>query len=85
MKRILFSLFLSIMALGSYAQMSDSQIMSFYQRESKAGTSQGQIVTKLMQSGVSIDQIRRVRDQYTNQAKDAANSSSSADASTGSI
>ena len=84
MKRILFSLFLSIMALGSYAQMSDSQIMSFYQRESKAGTSQGQIVTKLMQSGVSIDQIRRVRDQYTNQAKDAANSSSSSDASTGS-
>ncbi|WP_207153349.1 SLBB domain-containing protein [Prevotella herbatica] len=84
MKRILFSLFLSILSLGAFAQMSDSQIMSFYQREAKAGTSQGQIVTKLMQSGVSIDQIRRVRDQYTNQAKDAANSSSSADASTGS-
>ena len=73
MKRILFSLFLSIMALGAFAQMSDSQIMSFYQREAKAGTSQGQIVTKLMQQGVSIDQIRRVRDQYTNQAKNAAN------------
>ena len=48
MKRILFSLFLSIFALGAFAQMSDSQVLSMYQREVKAGTSQGQIVTKLM-------------------------------------
>lgn len=67
MKRILFSLFLSIFALGALAQMSDSQVMSMYQREVKAGTSQGQIVTKLMQSGVNIDQIRRIRSQYTGQ------------------
>jgi len=64
MKRILFSLFLSIFALGAFAQMSDSQVLSMYQREVKAGTSQGQIVTKLMQSGVKIDQIRRIRSQY---------------------
>lgn len=71
MKRILFSLFLSIFALGALAQMSDSQVLSMYQREVKAGTSQGQIVTKLMQSGVNIDQIRRIRSQYTgrNQTK----------------
>ncbi len=67
MKRILFSLFLSILSLGAFAQMSDSQVLSMYQREVKAGTSQGQIVTKLMQSGVNIDQIRRIRSQYTSQ------------------
>jgi len=47
--------------------MSDSQVMQFYQKEHKAGTSNGQIVTKLMQRGVQIDQIRRVRDQYQSQ------------------
>ncbi len=38
-------------------------------REAKAGTSQSQIVTKLMQRGVKIDQIRRVRNQYSKQLK----------------
>ena len=78
MKRILFSLFLSIMALGAFAQMSDSQIMSFYQREAKAGTSQGQIVTKLMQRGVNIDQIRRIRSQYTS-SQSASKNAATAD------
>jgi len=41
--------------------------MQFYQKEHKAGTSNGQIVTKLMQRGVQIDQIRRVRNQYQSQ------------------
>ena len=47
--------------------MSDDQVMQFYQKEHKAGTSNGQIVTKLMQRGVQIDQIRRVRNQYQSQ------------------
>ena len=51
-----------------YAQgMSDSQVMNFVARETKAGTSQAQIVTKLIQRGVKIDQIRRIRNQYDSQ------------------
>ena len=67
MKRILFCVFFSIICIGCFAQMSDSQVMQFYQKEHKAGTSNGQIVTKLMQRGVQIDQIRRVRNQYQSQ------------------
>ena len=49
--------------------MSDSQVMDFIQQEMKAGTSQSQIVTKLVQRGVKIDQIRRVRQQYEKQLR----------------
>ena len=68
MKKILFSLFLSMMTMSLMAQgMTDNQVMSFIQRETKMGTTQSQIVTKLMQRGVKIDQIRRVRNQYSKQ------------------
>lgn len=52
-----------IMAQG----MSDQQVLQFIASEVKAGTSQSQIVTKLMQKGVQIDQIRRLRNQYDKQ------------------
>lgn len=65
MKRIVFSMMLTLMSVGVFAQgMSDSQVADFIAREATAGTSQAQIVTKLMQKGVQIDQIRRVRNQY---------------------
>ena len=68
MKKIIFSLLLSMMTLTLMAQgMTDNQVMSFIQRETKMGTKQSQIVTKLMQRGVKIDQIRRVRNQYSKQ------------------
>lgn len=66
---ILATVFSVLTTLGAMAQMSDSQVMDFIAREHKAGTSQSQIVTKLMQSGVRIDQIRRVRNQYDSQVK----------------
>ena len=44
--------------------MSDQQVLQFIQKETKAGTSQSQIVTKLMQRGVKVDQIQRLRKQY---------------------
>lgn len=54
----------------TFAQgMSDQQVMQFIQQEVKAGTSQSQIVTKLIQKGVKIDQIRRLRQQYDKQLK----------------
>ena len=70
MRRFLITTALSVFAsLSAMAQMSDSQIMDYIARETKAGTSQSQIVTKLVQRGVKIDQIRRLRNQYDSQIK----------------
>lgn len=49
--------------------MTDEQILKFVMKENAEGTSQAQIVTKLMQKGVTIEQIRRVKDKYERQAK----------------
>lgn len=53
--------------LSINAQMSDQQVIRFIASEQKAGSSQSQIVTKLMQKGVKIEQIRRLRNQYAKQ------------------
>ena len=80
MKKILFSLLLSMMTLTLMAQgMSDSQVAQFIQREMKAGSSQSQIATKLMQRGVKIDQIRRVRKQFEQQQQSKSTGSYVAD------
>ena len=55
--------------LGVSAQMSDQQVSEFIAKEIQAGTSQGQIVTRLLQKGVRIEQIRRLRKQYDKQLK----------------
>lgn len=68
MKRYITIILLTVaFALNATAQMSDSQIIEFVQKEQKAGTSQAQIVTKLMQKGVKIDQIRRLKKMYDTQ------------------
>ena len=65
MKRILFSLLMMVVTLSVMAQgMTDQQVADFVRREMKAGASQAQIVTRLVQRGVPIDQIRRIRNQY---------------------
>lgn len=75
MKKVLFSVLLTFCTLSMMAQgMTDSQVADFIKREVKAGTSQSQIVTKLIQRGVKIDQIRRVRNQYNKQTtEDSSN------------
>ncbi len=70
MKKFFFTILSSLLLIptASLAQgMSDQQVIQFVASEAKAGTSQGQIVTKLMQKGVKIDQIRRLRNQYDSQ------------------
>lgn len=70
MKKYLLSLFtLVVFTLSASAQsaMTDSQVIDFVLKEQKAGTSQAQIVTKLMQKGVDIQQIRRIKKQYDRQ------------------
>ena len=72
MKRNILSILLLIMCpLFSMAQssMTDEQLMQYVIKEHDAGTSQQQIVTKLMQRGVSIQQIRRVKAKYDRQIK----------------
>lgn len=55
-------------ANAAFAQgMSDQQVIQFIQAETKAGSSQSKIVTKLVQRGVKMDQIRRLRNQYEKQ------------------
>ena len=65
MKRslLLFSLLLCTL-LGQAQSMSDTQVMQYVQREMKNGSSQSQIATKLMQKGVTMQQLQRVRSQY---------------------
>ena len=69
-KKLLLALSLSfLICLPSMAQssMTDKQIMQFMVTENARGTSRSQIVTKLIERGVTIDQIRRVREKYEKQ------------------
>ena len=72
MKKILLVALFAIFSLGSiYAQssMTDDQVIRFIVKEHEAGNSQQQIVTKLVQKGVDIEQIRRVRKKYERMQK----------------
>lgn len=76
---------LTLMSVGAFAQgMSDSQVADFIAREATAGSSQAQIVTKLMQKGVQIDQIRRVRNQYDKQRSESGMEANAAGSTGGS-
>ena len=45
--------------------MTDEQVMQYVLSETQKGTSQTEIVTKLMSQGVSFEQIQRLRTKYT--------------------
>lgn len=70
-KHIILFLFALLLPCYATAQssMTDEQILKFVMKENAEGTSQAQIVTKLMQKGVTIEQIRRVKDKYERQTK----------------
>ena len=71
-KFFIFALMLftaSSVAMAQSSSMTDDQVMSFVVKEHNSGTSNAQIVTKLMQRGVDISQIRRVRARYEKEAK----------------
>lgn len=57
---ITFILMLCCLAVSAQSSMTDDQVLQFVTKEYQAGTSRNQIVTKLMQRGVDINQIRRV-------------------------
>ncbi|HEY9550797.1 MAG TPA: SLBB domain-containing protein [Prevotella sp.] len=72
MKRlVIYILLLMLCPMGMMAQsgMTDDQVMQMVAKEHASGTSNSQIVTKLIQSGVDIQQIRRVKAKYERQMK----------------
>ena len=75
MKRILTA-FLSLMLCCSMAtaqsSMTDNQVMDFVIEQNANGVSRQQIVTQLMQRGVTIEQIRRIQKKYQRQIKNGA-------------
>lgn len=71
-KYAILALLLALSVNTVYAQsssMTDDQVMRYVVKEHDKGTSNAQIVTKLMQQGVDISQIRRVRNKYERQIK----------------
>lgn len=67
-KLLIYLMFLMLLPVAGMAQsMSDDQVMSYIAKEHTAGKDNAQIVTQLMQRGVNIQQIRRVRDKYQKQ------------------
>ena len=66
MNRFFVFLFLFFFSVhSSFGQgMSDSQVMQYVERESRSGASQSQIAMRLMQRGVTMQQLQRVRSEY---------------------
>ncbi|MBR4389256.1 MAG: SLBB domain-containing protein [Prevotella sp.] len=73
-KSIILLLVLMLIPVGIMAQssMTDDQVFKYVIKEHENGTSQSQIVTQLMQRGVDITQIRRVRKKFERMSKDQA-------------
>ena len=69
MKKILLSLIL-MMGLSSvaYAQgMTESQILQYVTKQKKAGVSESEIATQLLQKGATLEQIQKMRQKYASQ------------------
>ena len=72
MKRyFILSCLMALFTLTVFAQsnMTDEQIMQYIVKEHASGTSNQQIGIQLMQRGVDIQQIRRVRSKYEREMK----------------
>ena len=75
MKRILTTILcLLLTSAVGWAQsgMTDNQVMDFVIEQNAKGVSRQQIVTQLMQRGVTIEQIRRLQKKYQRQMKNGA-------------
>jgi protein involved in polysaccharide export with SLBB domain len=70
MKKVLLALIIVFLTAGNVvaqSTMTDQQLVSFILEEKEKGTSQQQIVTMLIQRGVDITQIQRVKRRYERQ------------------
>ena len=63
--KIVFVVLLMAVSTNGYAQsMTEGQIIQFVQQEQQKGSDQQTIVTKLLQKGVTVDQLRKIRKKY---------------------
>ena len=69
---ILFSLLLMVSAAFAQSGMTDNQVMDFVIEQNAQGVPRQQILTQLMQRGVTMDQIRRIQKKYERQKKNGA-------------
>ena len=70
MKKYLLSLALLLVtgtSMMAQSSMTDEQVMTYIMDEHEKGTSQSQIITNLMQRGVNVQQIQRIRRKYERQ------------------
>ena len=69
MKRYILSfwMLLAMATTGLAQSMTDQQVMEFVIEQQRQGVSQKQIVTKLMQRGVNVQQLQRIRKKYEQQ------------------
>ena len=58
-----------VVSLWAQTGMTDNQVMDFVVEQNERGVSRQQIVTQLMQRGVTIEQIRRIQKKYQRQMK----------------
>lgn len=70
---LLTSFFLFAVSAMAQNAMTDEQVYQLLLKEQKAGSSRQQVTTKLMQNGVQIDQLRRVRTRFEREQRSAAN------------
>ncbi len=68
-RRFVIIVCLNLLSAMVWAQssMTDNQIMDYVIEQNAKGVSRQQIVTQLMQRGVTIDQLQRIRDKYQKQ------------------
>ncbi|MBR2238510.1 MAG: SLBB domain-containing protein [Prevotella sp.] len=76
MRKIFFILALALFSMApahiqAQTGMTDQQLITFILQERDKGSSQNEIITKLIQRGVDIQQIQRVKRRYEQQIKNA--------------
>ena len=66
---LILSLILTTATSFAQSAMTDNQVMDYVVEQNANGKTRQQIVTQLMQRGVTIDQIRRIQKKYQKQIK----------------
>ncbi len=69
---LLGMMLLSCMTVSAQSSMTDEQVIKFVMKEQKAGSTQQEIAVKLVQKGVTTDQIKRVQKKVERLKKDEA-------------
>lgn len=64
-------LFAGMPVFAQVGGMTDDQVLEFIVSETSRGTSRSQLMTKLVERGVTVEQVRRVRDKYERMQQNA--------------